>query len=512
MNMIDKALSVIAPEAALKRVAARKRLDMINSGYDNYGASHSKNAFRGWSHFGGSADEDIHDNLSTLRQRSRDLYCGAPIAVSAVKTMRTNVVGQGLTLKSQIDYEYLGISKEDARQTESAIEREFSMYADSVNCDSARLDNFYELQQLAFMNWLLSGDVAVLLPMKKRAGSIYELCIQLVEADRICTPDNMSYDENIHDGVETSDDGEVTAYYIARYHPFAIGCKDKLQEWRRVKAFGTITGRRNVLLLSNRERIGQIRGVPWLSPIIEALKQLSRYTEAELMAAVISGMFTVFIEKDGVTEEAPLGEIPSDSDGSDDLPAGSISLGNGTIIDLQEGEKAHDINPGRPNANFGGFVQAISEQIGAALELPYEVLMKHFTASYSASRGALLEAWKTFRMYRGWLVRDFCQPVYEQWLAEAVAKGRINAPGFFADPLIRRAYCSARWNGPSQGQLDPVKEVNAAVIKIENGLSTRATEARELTGSDFYANVRQLGDENRLLKEASADDKNKDNE
>ncbi len=501
MNLFEKALAVIAPQAALKREAARQRLSLINSGYGNYGASYSKNSLKGWNSFSGSADEDIHDNLSTLRQRSRDLYYGVPLATAALKTMRTNVVGQGLVLKSQIDYEYLGHSKDEARQIEIAIEREFKLFAESQNCDSTRLDNFYELQQLAFLNWLISGDVVVLLPMKKRAGSIYELTIQLIEADRICTPDDKTYDENIHDGVETDSDGEVIAYHIAKNHPFAIDCKS-VQEWRRVKAFGRKTGRRNVLLISNRERIGQYRGIPFVSPIIEALKQLGRYTDAELMAAVISGFFTVFIEKEGVSEEVPLGEIDPDDDGGSLAPTPNISLGNGAIVDLQEGEKANAINPGRPNANFGGFVQSICSQIGAALEIPYEVLMKHFSSSYSASRGALLEAWKTFNMYRSWLARDFCQPIFEEWLSEAVAKGRINAPGFFTDPLVRKAYCGAKWNGPTQGQLDPVKEVNAAVTRIENGLSTHDTEAQELTGSNFYANVRQLIDENRLLREA----------
>lgn len=506
MNLIDKVIAAISPDLALKRKVARHKVELINSGYDNYGASHTKNAFRGWSSFGGSADEDIHNNLSTLRQRSRDLYCGVPLATAAIKTMRTNVVGQGLCLKSQIDYKYLGIDKEKAREVEEQIEREFSLFADSQNCDAARLDNFYELQQLAFLNWLMSGDVVALLPMKQRVGSVYELCVQLIEADRICTPDDKSNDENIHDGVETDNFGEIVAYYIAKNHPFAIDCK-KVQEWKRVEAFGRKTGRRNVLLVSNRERIGQIRGVPFLAPIIEGLKQLGRYTEAELMAAVISGMFTVFIEKEGVSDENPLGELDfNDNSGNNSGPASDIKLAPGTIIDLQEGEKAHDINPGRPNANFGGFVQSICEQIGAALEIPYEVLMKHFSSSYSASRGALLEAWKSFNMYRHWLARDFCQPIFEAWLSEAVAKGRIQAPGFFTDPLVHKAYCGAKWCGPTQGQLDPVKEANAAVIRMENGLSTHATEAHELTGSNFFANIRQLRDENKLIKEAFTDE------
>ncbi|MBQ2615453.1 MAG: hypothetical protein IJF90_01180, partial [Synergistaceae bacterium] len=43
----------------------------------------------------------------------------------------------------------------------------------------------------------------------------------------------------------------------------------------------------------------------------------------------------------------------------------------------------------------------------------------------------------------------------------------------------------AEWVGPSQGQLDPTKEVQAAVMKISNNLSTYQRETGELTGEDW---------------------------
>lgn len=179
----------------------------------------------------------------------------------------------------------------------------------------------------------------------------------------------------------------------------------------------------------------------------------------------------------------------------------TIELAPGAVIDLNEGEKAHDMNPGRPNANFGGFVEAICQQIGASLEIPYELLMKRFNSSYTASKGALEEAWKMFNMYRDWLATDFCQPVYEEWLTEAVAKGRIKAPGFFTDPVIRKAYCGAKWNGPAKGMLDPIKEATAAEKRVQNGFSTRSDEAMQMTGTSYYNNIEQLKHEEKELRE-----------
>ena len=161
------------------------------------------------------------------------------------------------------------------------------------------------------------------------------------------------------------------------------------------------------------------------------------------------------------------------------------------------------VNPGRPNPNFDPFVMAVIKQIGAALEIPYELLIMAFSNNYSASRAAILEFFKVIKMYRAWFVTDFCQPIYEEWLCEAVAKGRINAPGFFNDPIIKDAYCSAEWNGPSAGQLDPKKEVEAAELRVQGGFSTRERETTELTGTDFYKNIKQRKREEELLKEVT---------
>lgn len=499
-KVIDKAIEIVSPDSALRRNVARKRLDIINSGYSNYGASTTKKQLLGWNYGGGSAREDIHDNLDVLRQRCRDLYMGVPLATGAVKTMRTNIVGRGLKLKSTIDYEVLNISEEKAKELEVQIEREFSLWADSNDCDLERIDNFYELQQLAFVNWLISGDVIALLPTTERVNMPYDLRIQLIEADRISSPNDMDdLDGTIVKGVEVNKKGEVVAYHISNHHPLSFEMNER--KWIRVQAYGNKSGRRNVIHVMSRERIGQRRGVPFLAPVIEALKQLGRYTDAELVAAVVSGLFAVFIEKQNASEGGALGEmIPEEQqvDSGDDT---TLELAPGAIIDLGEGEKANTANPGRPNANFDGFVTSICRQIGAALEIPYELLLKHFTASYSASRGALEEAWKMFRMYREWMAKDFCQPIFEEWLSEAVAKGRVKAPGFFNDPLIKKAYCKAEWNGPARGLLNPVQEVNAAEKRVANGFSTRAQETMEITGGDFNSNIKQLKHEEKILRE-----------
>ncbi|GAV24798.1 phage portal protein [Carboxydothermus islandicus] len=495
MNIFDKVIEILSPERYLRRQAARQALKVLNSGYSNHGASKTKKSLLGWNYKGGSPDDDITDNLDILRQRSRDLYMGAPLATGALKTYRTNVVGFGLRLKAQIDAEFLGMDPEEADEWEKTAEREFALWA--KDCDATRMMDFYEMQALVFLSMLMSGDVFCALPMIQRPGNPYLLKISLIEADRVCNPPEIT-DDKVRGGVEVDQYGAPVAYYIAQKHPLDKYTMGK-NKWIRVPAFGEKTGRRNILHIMEFERPGQRRGVPILAPVIETLKQLTRYSEAELMAAVISGMLTVFITSN--TPETPLGEsIPLEQQ-IDTADQNSYELGNGAIIALAPGEDVKEVNPNRPNTAFDSFVTSMCRQIGAALEIPHELLIKHFTASYSASRAALLEAWKAFKMRRTWLAAKFCQPIYEEFLIEAVARGRIKAPGFFDDPVIRMAYSGAEWYGPSQGQIDPLKEVNAAALRVKEGFSTRAREAAELTGSDFERIVRQRAREERMMRE-----------
>lgn len=501
MNLLDRAIAAVSPVRAVRRAAARTALEFVNSGYGNYGANLTKKSMRGWMYHGGSPKEDIEDNLDVLRQRSRDAYMGIPTASAALKTMRTNVVAGGLMPSPQIDADYLRLTNEQAEALQAQILREFALWADTPVCDADRVDNFYKLQQLAFLSYLMNGDAFALLPMKEQPGQPYSLRVRVIEADRVCSPD--SYDRlvpcevkghrvhSIVQGVETDADGMVIAYWICNQHPLSsLSNQAGALEWTRVEAYGS-SGRPNVLHVMNRERAGQRRGVPILAPALEALKQLGRYTEAEITAAVISAMFTVFIQSATVQNGKPIGEALPPEQLIDAQDQGTIELGNGAIVALNPGETVEFAKPEHPNSGYDAFFNAMVKEIGAALEIPPEVLEKQFTQNFSSARGSLNEFWRTCGMQRDWFSDDFCQPVYEAWLAEAVARGRIKAPGFFGDPAIRKAYADCKWNGPSRTALNPSQEVEAAIKRVDAGFSTAEEETAQLTGGDYNRNIRK---------------------
>lgn len=504
-------------------------------GYSDAGASLTRRAQKGFVPNSGSPNEDINANNSTLRQRARMLYMSSPVATSAINTNRTKVIGTGLTLKCSLDRELLGLTPEAAKAWQRRTEAEWRLWCRREHCDALGLNGFLELQQLALRSWLMSGDVFVLLKREERtAANPYALRLHLIEADRVSTPAELrggivdgsatsgtvpegkpGAGNRIYDGVEVDASGRAVAYYVCSAYPQEF-CRGDLT-WTRVLARGERTGVPNVLHVMDAERPDQYRGVSYLAQIIEPILQLRRYTESELMAALVQSMFTAWIETETNSAEIPFDEVGagdlSAAGGRIDLDGGPVAdsasdsdseyeMGPGTVFHLAEGEKIVFGNPNIPTAGFETFVKTLCRLMGSALELPYDVLIKEFGSSYSASRGALLEAWEAIKMRRAWFTADFCQPVYEAWLAEAVALGRIKAPGFFDDPLLRACWSEARWIGPVQGQLDPLKEIRAAIFAIDRGIKTHEQVTREMGGGDWEANVDQLRRENELLARA----------
>jgi lambda family phage portal protein len=490
-NVLDRAIGWFAPVAGVKRLAARQMM-ALNGGYSS--GDRDRRAFRGWKISGGSADAEIMPSLDKIRSDSRDLVRNAPLATGAINTVVTNVVGSGLRPQARPDRDVLRtmgkLSDRQIGDFERAAEREFRLWANKTDCDASETQTFQGLQDLVLRSVLESGDVFVVRRFVKRAGKRLGTALQVIEADRIDNPDHKADTPELCGGVWRNALGAPVAYNVLDRHPGDI-TGGVTRTSTRLEARDK-SGVRQVLHVFVRLRPQQTRGVPYLAPVIEALKQISRYSEAEIMAAVISSMFTVFVKtEDGTPLAQPAGAT--------EKPDSELKLGNGSILNLASGEDVTFANPGRPSTSFDPFVQAVLRQIGVALEIPFEILIKHFTASYSAAQAAIVEAWKFFRKRRSWLAESFCQEVYEWVVTEAVAAGHIDAPGFLADPFLRAAYLEAEWIGPPRGSIDTLKEANANKVMQDNAWKTAAEITAEMTGGDFARKAEIRAEEQRLM-------------
>lgn len=481
---------------------------------DNGAGSLDNPSLQGWRYEGGSPDDDIVKHLPIVRQRVRDLVLNSTLVAGLIRTIVSNTVGIGLIPEPTPDGDVTGMSSEQAEQWKTDVMREWEPFAETNSCDACGRDNFYKLTQLALRSMLESGDVFAALPYEQDYHG-YGLKIQLIEADCISDPHNInSYQQegDIYGGVEVNTRGRVLAYWVAtrhplaRRHPFILnGEAPAMREWVRVPVLGEKSDRRNILHLMHAQRPGQRRGIPLLAPAVEPTKMLDRYIKAELQSALIQTLFTAAIKTQ--SPEMAVGELGS-LGGVDDYSTpskrfyeenGILELGVGNVGMLAPGDDIVPVNSTHPTGSFSPFIETQIKLIGAACGVPYEMAMMNFGGSFSASRAAFNMAKSGFRVLQDILAYDFCQPIYEAFMCEAVASGRINAPGFFSDPRIRRAYCIAKWTGPGSLQIDPQKELDAYGKAIGLGLMTRGQAAAEYNGSDVRQNFTVLHEEQELM-------------
>lgn len=482
---VTRTIGVVSPERALRRQQAQlnrqvlegidtDRFKNLISGY--YRDNRKGRTLGQWKTDEGDANAAITDNLTQLRNDSNNLYTNNAVANGVVNTQVTNVVGTGLELHATIDRTFLNMSEEQAEEWEVIVEREFEMF--SLTADMSLGSKWPDLEDLVFRSVLLNGDILCNLVIEDRQdkGIVYETGINLIEGQRLSNPDNKQDTVTRIMGIDIDENGAPLKYNIRSEHPGQATSSGKVT-WSSLDVFGKESGRKQVLHIFRKLRVNQLRGVPVLAPFIESIKKIDTFTQAEIDAAIIQAFFTVFITK-ATSGDSAIDVVSKLSDELGSRTADKdIKMGAANIVTLGQDEKVEFGDPKAPHAEYDNFVKSIIMQVGMGLGIPNEVLIKEFKSSYSASRGAIIEAWKLFYTLRDWLAREFCQPVYEAMLFEGVAKGRINAPGYLVDPLVRAAYSKAEWIGPEQGELDPMKSAQASALNMKNYVSNHFIEA-----------------------------------
>jgi capsid protein len=176
-----------------------------------------------------------------------------------------------------------------------------------------------------------------------------------------------------------------------------------------------------------------------------------------------------------------------------------ITLGPGAIWNLRPGQKANLPESKSPVEQFWQFMEANLKLIGMSVGIPYEVLIKSFNASYSASQASIQDAARGWKILTNEFASKYCQPVYEQFVELLVRQGLLDCPKFDKGLFFQKAWTGAEWYGPVVLNIDPVKNARASELLIKNQLSTKTIESRKY-GNDFDTDIKVLGEEQRMAE------------
>lgn len=179
----------------------------------------------------------------------------------------------------------------------------------------------------------------------------------------------------------------------------------------------------------------------------------------------------------------------------------NIHLDGVKVPVLYPGTKFQTKTLGTPGGVGTSFEESLHRNVAAAFGLSYEQYSRDFSkTNYSSARASMGETQKRMNSKKKVIADRFATDIYYLWLEEEINGGMLPLPddctaeefaAFFYLPLAKEALCACSWIGASRGQIDELKETQAAILRINAGLSTREKESARL-GDDWRATMRQL--------------------
>lgn len=484
-------------------------IDIFNQGYGGAGGSTTSQALAGFNSWSGTATGDLYTRR-VLVSRARQLAISQPMAAAVIDRMTGGIIGSGLKYLAPETSDFI----DSSIYTDLAkyITKRFKLASHLHSIDAQGILDFYQMQELACRNWLLSGDIFFVRYKEKW---------RCIESDRCVTPyllsDMSSYTgiyynqdngNRIIDGVEIDETGVPVAYWFLKDY-ITTPLLDDIGQIERIPACDP-DGYRVVLHLYKPVRPDQYRGIPILADIIESLHNLKNYTQAELQAAQFQSAIWGFLTSENPTydetealsslsldepintgKEVEEGKVTMQISSEAGIDADARRLYNrvypepkrisaGQFMHLKAGEDVKFLQSTHPNNNYAGFMSAHNGAIASAVGIPRQVLECSYDGTYASARGSVLEANRTFKNYRSFFINTFVRPVFERFVYDTLKDSTQMSDS--AGEIAAAMSIESIWQAPTALCLDPAKELDAWNKAILLGLVDKDEAAQALYG------------------------------
>lgn len=441
MTWLDSAIGWLAPKAGLERVRARAALQVVRA-YD--GATATRRTSN-WKTSGASANAEVAGGIARLRSRSRDLVRNNPYARRAIAALVGNAIGTGISL---------GCDSTQIKKTWALWVPEADFHGD---CD------LYGLQALAARSAFESGDCLIVRVRTSSADagrSGVPLKIKVLEGDFLDSNVNgpLKNGNLAIGGIEIDKQGRRIAFHIYTTHPGETAIFDPKATSVRVDA-------EDVIYLFEKDRPGQLLGVPRLAASIMRLRDLDEYQEALLVKKKIEACFAAFVSTED--DQKTVGTTTTTETDSDGNSRRVEKLSPGQIMYGKTGES---ITFGQPTSTAdSGFTSDALHAIAAGIGCTYEQLTGDLSSvNFSSMRGGRAEFKILVEQYR-WLtfVPQVCERIYG-WFEEAA----------YTANKLRKTGHDHIWTPPRWEYVKPTEDVQADKDELAAGLSSLSEKLR----------------------------------
>lgn len=419
-----------------------------------------------------SADQEIRSSLRQLRARSRELCNNNDYAERFMGELEKNVIGpNGMTLQSKLP---------DAEAVNREIEASFARYAKfgvPTVCGKMSLVDFGKL-------WIrtLGADGEVFVRhVRNFPHNEFGFAVQLIDADQVDVqlnrPRGHNGENEIRMGIEVDEWGRNVAFHVFSGHPSEVGGGRRM----RIPADEI----KHTFLF---RRANQNRGLPFMHTAMSKMNMLCGYEEAELIASRLASCKMAFVQSDANPEQYTPGER--------DKKTGTVAQDArpGTIEQLPPGTEINTVDWNHPNAAYAEFTKAMVRGMAIGMGISYATLSGDLReVNFSSIRQGVLserDAWKCLQTFA---ITHLFQPLFEQWFAEALLRGKLQLSGAISDPKVY--FENIAWQGVRWPWVDPLKDIEAAVVARRAGIAS-LQDACSAQGRDFREVIDQIAIEN----------------
>ncbi|MFW6030991.1 MAG: phage portal protein [Myxococcota bacterium] len=432
-----------------------------------------------------SADQEVRQNLKTLKARSRELARNNPHAGRFLDLKADNILGdEGIQLQAQV----LGPDGEFQQAVNQEIEDGWKRWCEVGICTADGREAWQDVERMGVIEEARDGDTFIRLLPSWRENE-FGFALQPIDPDQIDVDLNETSGTDargnrrreIRMGVEINEWGRPVAYHIHSNHPSEPGARDTGRV--RVPAEQMIHWYRPY-------RVGQTRGVPDFAPVLLTQKMLQGYEEAELVASRIAAA------KGGFFERSPEAIQLLNLGGEDSDPF-TMEVEPGLFESLPAGWKFSQWDPTHPTTAFPDFHKAMLRTIATGLGISYNVLAQDLEGvSFSSIRTQMLSERETWRSIQANLWRHVHTRVYRAWLLWAITTGALELPA--RDPSL---FQRVRWQPRGWDWVDPMKDSQASMLELRMGVNSR-TRIAAAKGRNFEDLVEEQRRERELMEAA----------
>tara|TARA_R100000278_G_scaffold113608_1_gene91808 strand:- start:6451 stop:7941 length:1491 start_codon:yes stop_codon:yes gene_type:complete len=415
-----------------------------------YQAARVGRLFGDFTQSGNSADSELRFTLEVMRNRSRELVRDNEFARRYMNLLKTNVVGDhGFQLQIKARNDDGSLDGAGNTIIENAWKRWGRLGSPTAD---GRL-SWYDCQRLVVETLARDGEVFI----RKLTGPKYRdgFALQFLEADLIDDKKNEKTQNGnqIRMGVELDRSQRPVAYHVLTSHP-GDAYYYNLESRKSVRIPAD-----EIIHVYMPNRTHQTRGEPFMVAAMSALKMLHAYREAEVIAARVGA------SKMGIITSPSGDDFVGEGYENEYQPV--IDVEPGSFQQLGPGYDMKMFDPNHPNTGYAEFESAMLRGISSGLNVSYASISNDLSSvNYSSIRQGALDERDGYRALHMFMIEHFVEPVFRAWLSSAMDFGDIPLPSGKYDKFSDNAHFRGRgWNW-----VDPLKEINAAVVGLQNGV------------------------------------------